>query len=80
MKKIALLCCLGMWAITPLYGQGNGGSGNSQTNNGNGNGQGNGNSNNPNQNTLRWDRQGNTVDTTDFIGTVKQQLLLQFAK
>ena len=76
MKKIALLCCLGMWAITPLYGQGNGGSTGSPANNGNGNG----NSNNPNQNTLRWDRQGNTVDTTDFIGTVKQQLLLQFAK
>jgi hypothetical protein len=69
MKKITLLCCLGMWAVSPLYGQGNGGSTNSPTNNGNGNG------NNPNQNALRWDRQGNTVDTSEFIGTINQQPL-----
>lgn len=71
MKKIALLCCLGLWAISPLFGQGNGGSGNAPTNNGNGNG----NSNNPNQNALRWDRQGNSVDTSEFIGTINQQPL-----
>ncbi|MEX1190501.1 MAG: hypothetical protein WEA99_00915, partial [Brumimicrobium sp.] len=59
-----LVCFFGVFTLVNnnIFSQGN--------NNGNANS-----NNNSNANALKWDRHGNQVDTTDFIGTTNASAL-----
>ncbi len=61
MKRISFLCGV-ILCTTQAFSQGNNGGNANQNNNANGT-------------ALKWDRQGNEVDTTDFIGTINEQAL-----